>query len=193
MTSYFKLHKGSKIQVEETLIWHKGEAILKTNVFCSFKANIWRSFGNHMKVDCHPLRFEVHLFPSTRGGGGTPSVGCSCHYISEMKLKSGKGPRLDTLCSISCLLLQKLFWVYIWKFWEKWVTEYMVHIQKMKRHDFRPQTFLKVVQNGPLVTFELMGCLWSNLLLYNHSVTPKLTKIYIRKIKHDDFQIYNKF
>ena len=56
---------------------------------------------------------EAHL----RWVAPAPSVGCSCHYISEMKLKSEKRPTSrHPMVNLLSFLLHKFFLVYMSKF-----------------------------------------------------------------------------
>merc|ERR1711860_402136 len=68
--------------------------------------------------------FQMIVEASSQGGEAhlrwvapAPSVGCSCHYISEMKLKSEKRPTSrHPMVNLLSFLLHKFFLVYMSKF-----------------------------------------------------------------------------
>ena len=104
--------------------------------------------------------FLICLYNLTNQGGEAhlrwvapaPSVGCSRHYISEIKLKSGKRTTLrHNMVNLLPFLLHKLFLVYMSKYWEKRFPDFLVHIHKMKRQDFLPPNLSESCSNWVLV------------------------------------------
>ena len=120
------LSKSPKRAGPKVLTNHEGQASKSKVMNACYRRPVLTA-GKSLKPTQPPLGGGK----SDTGGGGThsvgcsclrwvapgPSVGCSCHYISEMKLKSGKRATLrHNMVNLLSFLLHKLFLVYMSKY-----------------------------------------------------------------------------